>query len=121
MRNVFLDFSGRTSDQETQKSFAEDVVFCFKSVLPGSGKCCLLEAGRTQAAAEPGAPHPTALILICSPSFQGLSTPTQSCQPALPWNTLLLGHLLVVNILGSVLWLDVAESYIKTFLFTAKL
>lgn len=35
------------------KSFAEEVVLCFKSVLPGSGKCCLLETGRMQAAAEP--------------------------------------------------------------------
>ena len=35
------------------KSFLEEVVLCFKSVLPGSGKCCLLEAGRMQGAAEP--------------------------------------------------------------------
>lgn len=35
------------------KSFLEEVFLCFKSVLPGSGKCCLLEAVRMQGAAEP--------------------------------------------------------------------
>lgn len=34
------------------KSFAEQIVLCFKSVLGGSRKCCLLKAGRMQAAAE---------------------------------------------------------------------
>lgn len=34
-------------------SFVEEAVLCFKSVLPGSRRCCLLEADRVQMAAEP--------------------------------------------------------------------
>ena len=71
------------------KSFAEQVVLCFKPVLWGSRKCCLLEPSRMWELSLCSSPKGPGFWSAAPLASRPLNSHTAH-QPALPWNTYLL-------------------------------